>query len=271
MSQKVRLRRLRYNKTVRDLFEDTHLRPQDLIYPIFVCEGKNIKNEIKSMPGQYQVSVDRLPSLCNRLIELNIKSVILFGVPDIKDDDGKVAQDDNGIVQRAVKEIKKTNNEILVIVDVCHCQYTLHGHCGTIDKGDVDNDKTVTNLGLQALSLARAGADVIAPSDMMDGRVNHIRNILDKNNFEKLPIFSYSVKYASAFYGPFRDAAENTPQHGDRKSYQMNYKNSLEAMREAETDINEGADALIVKPAMSYLDIIYRIKSKYSIPVIAIM
>ena len=269
MSQKVRLRRLRYNKTVRDLFEDTHLRPQDLIYPIFVCEGKNIKNEIKSMPGQYQVSVDRLPSLCNKLIELNIKSVILFGVPDKKDDDGKVAQDDNGIVQRAVKEIKKTNNEILVIVDVCHCQYTLHGHCGTIDKGDVDNDKTVTNLGLQALSLARAGADVIAPSDMMDGRVNHIRNILDKNNFEKLPIFSYSVKYASAFYGPFRDAAENTQQHGDRKSYQMNYKNSLEAMREAETDINEGADALIVKPAMSYLDIIYRIKSKYSIPVIA--
>ena len=269
MSQKVRLRRLRYNKTVRDLFEDTHLRPQDLIYPIFVCEGKNIKNEIKSMPGQYQISVDRLPSLCNKLIELNIKSVILFGVPDKKDDDGKVAQDDNGIVQRAVKEIKKTNNEILVIVDVCHCQYTLHGHCGTIDKGDVDNDKTVTNLGLQALSLARAGADVIAPSDMMDGRVNHIRNILDKNNFEKLPIFSYSVKYASAFYGPFRDAAENTPQLGDRKSYQMNYKNSLEAMREAETDINEGADALIVKPAMSYLDIIYRIKSKYSIPVIA--
>ena len=269
MSQKVRLRRLRYNKTVRDLFEDTHLRPQDLIYPIFVCEGKNIKNEIKSMPGQYQVSVDKLPDLCNKLIELNIKSVILFGVPDKKDDDGKVAQDDNGIVQRAVKEIKKTNNEILVIVDVCHCQYTLHGHCGTIDKGDVDNDKTVTNLGLQAVSLARAGADVIAPSDMMDGRVNHIRNILDKNNFEKLPIFSYSVKYASAFYGPFRDAAENTPQHGDRKSYQMNYKNSLEAMREAETDINEGADALIVKPAMSYLDIIYRIKSKYSIPVIA--
>ena len=269
MSQKVRLRRLRYNKTVRDLFEDTHLRPQDLIYPIFICEGKNIKNEIKSMPGQYQVSVDRLPSLCNKLIELNIKSVILFGVPDKKDDDGKVAQDDNGIVQRAVKEIKKTNNEILVIVDVCHCQYTLHGHCGTIDKGDVDNDKTVTNLGLQAVSLARAGADVIAPSDMMDGRVKHIRNILDKNNFEKLPIFSYSVKYASAFYGPFRDAAENTPQHGDRKSYQMNYKNSLEAMREAETDINEGADALIVKPAMSYLDIIYRIKSKYSIPVIA--
>ena len=269
MSQKVRLRRLRYNKTVRDLFEDTHLRPQDLIYPIFVCEGKNIKNEIKSMPGQYQISVDRLHSLCNKLIELNIKSVILFGVPDKKDDDGKVAQDDNGIVQRAVKEIKKTNNEILVIVDVCHCQYTLHGHCGTIDKGDVDNDKTVTNLGLQAVSLARAGADVIAPSDMMDGRVNHIRNILDKNNFEKLPIFSYSVKYASAFYGPFRDAAENTPQHGDRKSYQMNYKNSLEAMREAETDINEGADALIVKPAMSYLDIIYRIKSKYSVPVIA--
>ena len=269
MSQKVRLRRLRYNKNVRDLFEDTHLRPQDLICPIFVCEGKNIKNEIKSMPGQYQVSIDRLPSLCNKLLELNIKSVILFGVPNKKDDDGKVAQDDNGIVQRAVKEIKKTNNEILVIVDVCHCQYTLHGHCGTIDKGDVDNDKTVINLGLQAVSLAKAGADVIAPSDMMDGRVNHIRYILDKNNYEKLPIFTYSVKYASAFYGPFRDAAENSPQHGDRKTYQMNYKNSLEAMREAETDINEGADALIVKPAISYLDIIYRIKSKFNIPVIA--
>ncbi len=269
MSQKVRLRRLRYNKNVRDLFEDTHLRPQDLICPIFVCEGKNIKNEIKSMPGQYQVSVDQLTSICNKLLELNIKSVILFGVPNKKDDDGKVAQDDNGIVQRAVKEIKKTNNEILVIVDVCHCQYTLHGHCGTIDKGDVDNDKTVINLGLQAVSLAKAGADVIAPSDMMDGRVNHIRYILDKNNFEKLPIFSYSVKYASAFYGPFRDAAENSPQHGDRKTYQMNYKNSLEAMREAETDINEGADALIVKPAISYLDIIYRIKSKFNIPVIA--
>ena len=269
MSQKVRLRRLRYNKNIRDLFEDTHLRPQDLICPIFVCEGKNIKNEIKSMPGQYQVSVDQLNSICNKLLELNIKSVILFGVPNKKDDDGKVAQDDNGIVQRAVKEIKKTNNEILVIVDVCHCQYTLHGHCGTIDKGDVDNDKTVINLGLQAVSLAKAGADVIAPSDMMDGRVNHIRYILDKNNFDKLPIFSYSVKYASAFYGPFRDAAENSPQHGDRKSYQMNYKNSLEAMREAETDINEGADALIVKPAISYLDIIYRIKSKFNIPVIA--
>ena len=269
MSQKVRLRRLRYNKNIRDLFEDTHLRPQDLICPIFVCEGKNIKNEIKSMPGQYQVSVDQLTNICNKLLELNIKSVILFGVPNKKDDDGKVAQDENGIVQRAVKEIKKTNNEILVIVDVCHCQYTLHGHCGTIDKGDVDNDKTVINLGLQAVSLAKAGADVIAPSDMMDGRVNHIRYILDKNNFEKLPIFSYSVKYASAFYGPFRDAAENSPQHGDRKSYQMNYKNSLEAMREAETDINEGADALIVKPAISYLDIIYRIKSKFNIPVIA--
>ena len=269
MSQKVRLRRLRYNKNVRDLVEDNHLRPQDLVYPIFVCEGKNIKNEIKSMPGQYQWSVDMLSDLCNKLSDLNIMSVILFGVPDKKDDDGKVAQDDNGIVQRAVKEIKKINKEILVVVDVCHCQYTLHGHCGTIKNGDVENDKTVINLGLQAVSLAKAGADVLAPSDMMDGRVNHIRNILDKNNFEKLPIFSYAVKYASAFYGPFRDAAENTPQYGDRKSYQMNYKNSIEALREAETDINEGADALIVKPAMSYLDIIYRIKSKFNIPVIA--
>lgn len=269
MSQKVRLRRLRYNKIVRDLVEDTHLRPQDLIYPIFVCEGSNIKKEINSMPGQFQVSIDNLSSICNRLLDLNIKSVILFGVPDKKDDEGKVAQDENGIVQRAVQEIKKINSDILVIVDLCHCQYTTHGHCGTIENGDVDNDKTVTNLGLQAISLAKAGADVIAPSDMMDGRVNHLRTVLDKNNFEKLPIFSYSVKYASAFYGPFRDAAENSPQSGDRKSYQMNYKNSIEALREAETDINEGADALIIKPAMSYLDIIYRVKSKFNIPVIA--
>tara|TARA_B100001093_G_scaffold321669_1_gene306990 strand:+ start:198 stop:1169 length:972 start_codon:yes stop_codon:yes gene_type:complete len=269
MSQKVRLRRLRYNKIVRDLVEDTHLRPQDLIYPIFVCEGSNVKKEINSMPGQFQISIDNLSSICNRLLDLNIKSVILFGVPDKKDGEGKVAQDENGIVQRAVQEIKKINSDILVIVDLCHCQYTTHGHCGTIENGDVDNDKTVTNLGLQAISLAKAGADVIAPSDMMDGRVNHLRTVLDKNNFEKLPIFSYSVKYASAFYGPFRDAAENAPQSGDRKSYQMNYKNSIEALREAETDINEGADALIIKPAMSYLDIIYRVKSKFNIPVIA--
>ena len=269
MSQKVRLRRLRYNKIVRDLVEDTHLRPQDLIYPIFVCEGSNIKKEINSMPGQFQISIDNLSSICNRLLDLNIKSVILFGVPDKKDGEGKVAQDEDGIVQRAVQEIKKINSDILVIVDLCHCQYTTHGHCGTIENGDVDNDKTVTNLGLQAISLAKAGADVIAPSDMMDGRVNHLRTVLDKNNFEKLPIFSYSVKYASAFYGPFRDAAENSPQSGDRKSYQMNYKNSIEALREAETDINEGADALIIKPAMSYLDIIYRVKSKFNIPVIA--
>lgn len=269
MSQKVRLRRLRYNKIVRDLVEDTHLRPQDLIYPIFVCEGSNVKKEINSMPGQFQISIDNLSSICNRLLDLNIKSVILFGVPDKKDGEGKVAQDENGIVQRAVQEIKKINSDILIIVDLCHCQYTTHGHCGTIENGDVDNDKTVTNLGLQAISLAKAGADVIAPSDMMDGRVNHLRTVLDKNNFEKLPIFSYSVKYASAFYGPFRDAAENAPQSGDRKSYQMNYKNSIEALREAETDINEGADALIIKPAMSYLDIIYRVKSKFNIPVIA--
>ena len=269
MSQKVRLRRLRYNKIVRDLVEDTHLRPQDLIYPIFVFEGSNVKKVINSMPGQCQISIDNLSSICNRLLDLNVKSVILFGVPDKKDGEGKVAQDENGIVQRAVQEIKKINSDILVIVDLCHCQYTTHGHCGTIENGDVDNDKTVTNLGLQAISLAKAGADVIAPSDMMDGRVNHLRTVLDKNNFEKLPIFSYSVKYASAFYGPFRDAAENSPQSGDRKSYQMNYKNSIEALREAETDINEGADALIIKPAMSYLDIIYRVKSKFNIPVIA--
>tara|TARA_B100000579_G_scaffold414699_1_gene408577 strand:+ start:283 stop:1263 length:981 start_codon:yes stop_codon:yes gene_type:complete len=264
-----RLRRLRYNPVIRDMVEDIHLRVEDLIYPLFVCDGKNIKKEIKSMPNQFQFSIDQLPEIFDKIISNKIRSVILFGVPKKKDEHGHVSHNSNGIIQTAIKFIKKKYPEILVIADLCNCQYTTHGHCGTIIDGDVDNDTTVENLTKQAISLVKAGADVLAPSDMMDGRVLHIRKSLDKNGFQKTPIFSYSVKYASAFYGPFRDAANNSPSHGDRKTYQMNFKNSSEAMREIELDINEGADAIIIKPALSYLDIINRVKTKFNIPVIA--
>ena len=266
---RTRLRRLRYNKVIRDLVDDTNLSTKDLIYPIFVCEGKNIKKEITSMPGQFQLSIDNVLKICDELVSKNIYSIILFGTPSKKDEEGLVASDENGIVQRAVKEIKKKNKSILVIVDVCHCQYTTHGHCGTIKDGDVDNDSTLKNLGSQALSLVKAGADVIAPSDMMDGRVKYIRNILDKSNYHKIPIFSYSVKYASSFYGPFRNATDINLNFTDRKTYQMSFKSSSEALREAEMDIKEGVDVIIIKPALSYLDILYKIKSKYNIPVIA--
>ena len=264
-----RLRRLRYNKAIRDLVDDTNLSTTDLIYPIFVCEGKNIKKEIKSMPGQYQLSIDNVLKTCDELVSKNINSIILFGIPSKKDEEGLVAIDNNGIVQRAIKEIKKNNKNILVIVDVCNCQYTTHGHCGTIKDGDVDNDSTLKNLGSQALSLVNAGADVIAPSDMMDGRVKYIRDILDKSNYHKIPIFSYSIKYASSFYGPFRNATDISTNFTDRKTYQMSFKSSNEALREAEMDIKEGVDVIIIKPALSYLDILYKIKSKYNIPVIA--
>ena len=264
-----RLRRLRYNKVIRDLVDDTNLSTKDLIYPIFVCEGKNIKKEITSMPGQFQLSIDNVLKICDELVSKNIYSIILFGTPSKKDEEGLVASDENGIVQRAIKEIKKKNKSILVIVDVCHCQYTTHGHCGTIKDGDVDNDSTLKNLGSQALSLVKAGADVIAPSDMMYGRVKYIRNILDKSNYHKIPIFSYSVKYASSFYGPFRNATDINLNFTDRKTYQMSFKSSSEALREAEMDIKEGVDVIIIKPALSYLDILYKIKSKYNIPVIA--
>ena len=266
---KTRLRRLRYNKAVRDLVEDTNLRPKDLIYPVFVSDNLKSKKEIISMPGQYQIPLNLLNDICDKILSNGIKSIFLFGVPAKKDEHGVVAQSDDGVVQKAIKIIKKNYPDILIIADLCNCQYTNHGHCGTIVDNDVDNDLTLKNLGLQALSLVRSGADIIAPSDMMDGRVGYLRNILDKNDFIKIPIFSYCIKYSSSFYGPFREAAENTPEFGDRRSYQMNFKNSFEALREAETDINEGADVLIIKPALSYLDIIYKVKSKFSIPVIA--
>ena len=264
-----RLRRLRYNPAIREMVEDINLKPEDFIYPIFVCDGNNIKNEIRSMPDQFQYSIDRLPEILEKVISCGVKSIILFGVPEQKDENGDISQSDNGIVQKAIRLVKKDFPKILVIADLCNCQYTTHGHCGTLVNGDVDNDITLESLSKQAISLVRAGADILAPSDMMDGRVQHIRINLDKHGFEKIPIFSYSVKYASSFYGPFRDAANNSPSSGDRKTYQMNFKNSFEALREIELDIKEGADAFIIKPALSYLDIISKAKSKYNIPIIA--
>lgn len=266
---KTRLRRLRYNPILRNLVSETSVSVNDLIYPIFVCEGEGVKNEISSMPGQFQLSIDNAVELCKTSVSKGVKSILLFGIPVEKDDHGHLACSDNSIVQRAIRAIKKECNDILLIADVCNCEYTTHGHCGTIIDGDVDNDSTLETLSAQSVSLAKAGADVIAPSDMMDGRVGTIRTALDNAGFEKTPILSYAVKYASAFYGPFRDAADSAPTFGDRKTYQMNPSNSDEAIREAEEDMLEGADMLMVKPALSYLDVISRIKQNFDLPLVA--
>ena len=264
-----RLRRLRYNPILRDLVREVKISVDDLIYPMFVCTGKNIKNEIFSMPGQYQLSIDNFIKECENVIRKGIKSILIFGIPENKDESGEVACDENSIVQKAIKEIRKKNLNLLVIADVCNCEYTKHGHCGTIVDGDVDNDLTIKTLARQAVSLANAGADIIAPSDMMDGRVLEIRNALDESGFVKIPILSYAIKYASEFYGPFRDAAESSPKYFDRKTYQMDFGKSREAISEVEQDLNEGADMIMVKPALSYLDIIYKIKQFTNVPVIA--
>ena len=266
---KTRLRRLRYNPILRELVKETQISVDDLIYPMFVCTGENIKNEISSMPGQYQMSIDNFINECENIIKKGIKSILIFGIPEKKDESGDVACQENSIVQMAIKEIRKQNLKLLVIADVCNCEYTNHGHCGTILDGDVDNDLTIKTLASQAVSLAKAGADIIAPSDMMDGRVAEIRKTLDKSGFIKIPILSYAIKYSSAFYGPFRDAAESTPKYFDRKTYQMDSGNSREAFREVEQDLNEGADMIMVKPALSYLDIICKIKEYTNVPVIA--
>jgi len=264
-----RLRRLRYNSNIRSLLEDVHLKTSDLIYPVFVCEGENIKQEIKSLPGQFRYSIDNLLSLIEELISLNINSILLFGVSDKKDESGDIACDNKSIIPKAIKKIKeKYKNDILVIADLCNCSYTSHGHCGTIVDGDVDNDLTIKTLCKQALTLAESGVDVIAPSDMMDGRTGIIRKELDNKKFHKIPIFPYSVKYASSFYGPFRGAVSNTLDKGDRKTHQMSFKNSSEYIREIEQDIYEGCDAIIIKPALSYLDIISKVKQKFNIPII---
>jgi len=265
-----RLRRLRYNKILRDMIEDVRINPTDLICPIFIIEGTNIKEPIAAMPGQYRFSADQAVKLCEELIQNNINSIILFGIPKDKDNTGEISCSSNSIIPKAIEELKNVyGDQIFIIADVCNCEYTTHGHCGTVIDNDVDNDATLKTLSSQSLILAKSGADALAPSDMMDGRVKVIREVLDNNKFEKIPIFPYSVKYSSAFYGPFRDAAKSSPSFGDRKTYQMNFKNSEEAINEVKFDINEGADVVIIKPALSYLDIIYRIKERFNIPIIA--
>ena len=264
-----RLRRLRYNSLLRELVSETQLSVNDLIFPLFVCEGEKIKNEIPSMPGQFQFSIDNLIKKCKQVQEKGIKAILIFGVSKNKDKTGDIACSENSIVQRAIKAIKEENINLLLIADVCNCEYTSHGHCGTIVDGDVENDLTLNTLAKQSLSLVRAGADIIAPSDMMDGRVQAIRKVLDNSGFYKVPILSYSAKYASSFYSPFRDAADSSPKGFDRKTYQMNYSNSDEAIREVEQDVLEGADMIMIKPALSYLDIISKVKQNFSLPIVA--
>lgn len=264
-----RLRRLRYNPIVRDMVRETQLSKDDLIYPLFVVPGSGIKKEVRSMPNVYQMSIDVLVEECKEVERLGIPAVILFGIPEHKDEVGSGAYDPNGIIQQAVRAIKKEIKNLLVITDVCMCEYTSHGHCGILNGEKILNDETVELLAKEALTHVQAGADIIAPSDMMDGRVAAIRKILDENGFIETPILSYAVKYASGFYGPFRDAAESAPAFGDRRSHQMDVANALEALREAETDIEEGADIIMVKPAGAYLDIIWRVKEKFGMPTAA--
>jgi porphobilinogen synthase len=264
-----RPRRLRRNQKLRELVRETALSANDFIYPLFVGPGKNQIQPVSSMPGVAQLSVDRAVAECEEVASLGIPGVILFGIPEHKDALGTDAYADDGIVQQAIGAIKAKLPELLVITDVCLCEYTDHGHCGVIKNGDVDNDGTLPLLVKESLSHARAGADMIAPSDMMDGRVGAIRKALDQNGFEHIPIMAYAAKYASGFYGPFREAADSTPQFGDRRSYQMDPANADEALREVELDIREGADIVMVKPALAYLDIIYRVKQKFGYPVAA--
>jgi porphobilinogen synthase len=264
-----RLRRLRYNPLVREMIRETRLDKSDFIYPLFVVPGDNIKNEVKSMPGVYQLSIDNLIKECGEVASLGIPAVILFGIPEHKDEVGSEAYSDKGIIQQAVREIKKNVENLVVITDVCLCEYTSHGHCGVLDGDEILNDETLSLLAKEAVSHAEAGADMIAPSDMMDGRVAAIRKALDYKGFAKIPIMSYAVKYASGFYGPFRDAAESAPAFGDRRSHQMDVSNVEEALREAEADIEEGADILMVKPAGAYLDVITKVKSRFGMPTAA--
>ena len=262
-------RRLRANETLRRMVRETTLSPDNFIYPLFVTHGKGVKKEIGSMPGNFQQSVENIVKDCDEAHQLGIPAVILFGIPEHKDETGSEACSDEGAVQHAIKAIKSKLPELMVITDVCLCEYTSHGHCGVIRNGEVQNDETLELLAEEALSHARAGADMVAPSDMMDGRVGAIREALDDQGFQNIPIMSYAAKYASGFYGPFREAAESTPQFGDRRSYQMDPPNSREALREVALDIEEGADIVMVKPALSYLDIISLVKEQFNLPVAA--
>lgn len=264
-----RLRRTRMTEAFRSMVREHHLRKEDLIYPLFVVPGQKFRKEVSSMPGVFQLSVDECVKECGEVRGLGIPAVILFGIPDHKDEKGSGAYDPHGIVQTAVRAIKKSIPDLVVITDVCLCEYTSHGHCGLIDGDKILNDPSVELLVREALTHADAGADMVSPSDMFDGRVAAIRRGLDEKGFADLPILSYAAKYASGFYGPFRDAAESTPQFGDRRSHQMDPANSDEALREVELDIAEGADIVMVKPALSYLDVIRRVKDRFHVPVAA--
>src|SRR4030066_1083492 len=264
-----RPRRLRLNRIIRSMVRETHLTPEDFIYPMFVTFGKGVKKKISSMPGCFQQSVDEIVKEAQQVYKLGIPAVLLFGIPEHKDERASEAYSSKGVVQKAVKAIKDKVPELVVITDVCLCEYMSHGHCGIVKNGRILNDPTLEQLDKEALSHAKAGADIVAPSDMMDGRVSAIRNALDKENFIDTPIMSYAAKYASSFYGPFRDAAESTPKFGDRRTYQMDPADAREAIREVALDIDEGSDIVMVKPALSYLDIIYRVKNEFSLPVAA--
>jgi porphobilinogen synthase len=263
------MRRLRASEPLRNLVRETHLEPSQFIFPLFVVEGEGVRREIGSMPGNYQLSIDELLKECETTARLGIGGVMLFGIPSHKDETASGAYDENGIVQQALRALKQALPKLVAITDVCNCEYTSHGHCGKVVNGDVDNDATLEWLAAAAVSHARAGADIVAPSDMMDGRVGAIREALDGAGFAQTPILSYAAKYASCFYGPFREAAESTPQFGDRRSYQMDPANAREAMREIALDLEEGADMIMVKPAMPYLDILRMARDSFDEPLAA--
>ena len=271
-----RPRRLRKNEMIRSMVRENHLSVKDFIYPLFVEEGENVRKEIATMPGIFRYSLDQLDAELKEIVELGIPSIMLFGIPKHKDDVGSESWNDEAVVQTTIRYIKKNYPQLYVIADVCFCEYTSHGHCGILvpsvgakDGMDVDNDQTLNNLQKQSLSMAKAGADLLAPSGMMDGMIATMRDALDLNNFSDIPIMSYAVKFASAFYGPFRDAADSTPSLGDRKTYQMDPANRIEALKEAALDVAEGADILMVKPALSYLDIIRELKDTHDLPLAA--
>ncbi|MBC2580764.1 porphobilinogen synthase [Clostridium sp. DJ247] len=264
-----RHRRLRENSVIRSMVRETFLHPSDFIYPLFVVEGENIKEEISSLPGNYHYSLDKLEEIINDMKKAGVKSVLLFGVPDSKDEVATSAFEENGIVQKGIRKIKELCPEMFVITDVCMCQYTSHGHCGIICGQNVDNDETLKYIAKISVSHAKAGADMVAPSDMMDGRISAIRDALDESGFKHVSIMSYSAKYCSAFYGPFREAADSAPKFGDRRTYQMDPANIREAMLEIEDDIDEGADIIMVKPALSYLDVIRWARDRYDVPIAA--
>lgn len=264
-----RPRRLRRTEAIRSMVRENDLRVDDLIYPMFVGPGNGVREEIGAMPGQYRFSLDTLLRELESVVELGVGAVMFFGIPEHKDSVGSEAYAEDGIIQQAIRESKKEFPDLVLVPDLCLCEYTSHGHCGIIRDGHVDNDKTISILAKTALSYAQVGADMVAPSDMMDGRVGAIRTLLDENGFEHIPIMAYSAKYASAFYGPFREAAESTPQFGDRRGYQMDPANGREALREVALDLEEGADIVMVKPAMPYLDIIRRVRDEFNVPVAA--